>query len=176
MTMQLLDPLIDSAGFAPASTDASDLRRAFGRFPSGVAALGAVVDGVKTGMVASSFSVGISFDPPMVMFSAQNSSSTWPVLRTSPRIGISILGDGHAEACYQLASRHGDRFAGLGTLERAGGALFVTDSALLLECEIVAETPAGDHSVILLEVKSLKVDADRPPLIYHGSKMRQLTP
>jgi flavin reductase (DIM6/NTAB) family NADH-FMN oxidoreductase RutF len=162
-------------GFEPASRDAAELRAAFARFPSGLAALSAVIDGSPTGLVASSFSVGVSFDPPIVLFSVQNSSTTWPVLRTAPTIGVSVLGKDHAKVAGQLASRSGDRFAGLDTIVTDTGSLFIGGSSLLLDCEILSETPAGDHHIILLEVTSLKVEAEEP-LVYHGSAFRQLAP
>ena len=52
------------------------LRQAFGRFPSGIAALCAEIDGAPQGIVASSFTVGVSMDPPLVMFAVQNASRT----------------------------------------------------------------------------------------------------
>jgi flavin reductase (DIM6/NTAB) family NADH-FMN oxidoreductase RutF len=129
---------------------------------------------VPTGLVASSFSVGVSFEPPLVLFSVQNSSTTWPVLRQAATIGVSILGKDHAEVCYQLASRKGDRFDGLDTITTDTGSLFIGGSSLLLDCEIMSETPAGDHHIVLLEVKSLKVEHDMDPLVYHGAAFRQL--
>ncbi|WEO76467.1 flavin reductase family protein [Cryobacterium sp. SO2] len=166
----------DTHGLETISSDPSDIRSAFGKFPSGVAALCAEIDGVPTGLVASSFSVGVSYEPPLVLFSVQNSSTTWPVLRQGGRIGVSILGSDHARECYQLASRKGDRFAGLDTRTTELGALFIEGSSLWLDCEIYSETPAGDHTIVLLEVKSLKVSDDRDPLIYHSAAFRSLLP
>ncbi len=161
-------------GFERVSTDPAAVRAAFGRFPSGIAALCAVVSGSPAGIVASSFSVGVSFDPPLVLFSVQNSSTTWPVLRRAQRIGVSVLGRGHAAACRQLASRRGDRFAGLDTHVVDSGALFLGGSALWLECEVMSETPAGDHRIVLLEVTSLKVEPEMEPLVYHAAEFREL--
>ena len=153
---------------------AASVKSAFGAFPSGVAALCAEVDGVKVGMVASSFSVGVSFDPPMVMFSVQNSSSTWPVLTQARRIGVSVLGSAHDAACYQLSSRKGDRFAGLDVHQLDSGAIFVHDAAVWLECEVRSAIPAGDHHVVVLEVTSLRVAEDQEPLVYHATRFRTL--
>jgi flavin reductase (DIM6/NTAB) family NADH-FMN oxidoreductase RutF len=153
---------------------AATIKSAFGAFPSGVAALCADIDGVKVGMVASSFSVGVSFDPPMVMFSVQNSSSTWPTLKAAGRIGISILGSAHDAACYQLSSRKGDRFAGLDVHTADSGAILVHDAAVWLECVIRSEIPAGDHHVVVLEVTALRVGEAQEPLVYHGTRFRQL--
>ncbi|ANP73599.1 flavin reductase family protein [Cryobacterium arcticum] len=166
----------DQHGLQTISSDPSDIRGAFGKFPSGVAALCAVIDGEPTGLVASSFSVGVSYEPPLVLFSVQNSSTTWPVLRRGERIGVSILGSDHGRECYQLASRKGDRFANIDTRTTDLGALFVEGSSLWLDCEIYSETPAGDHTIVLLEVKSLKVSDDRDPLIYHSAAFRSLVP
>ena len=166
----------DTHGLETISSDPSEIRGAFGKFPSGVAALCAVIDGEPTGLVASSFSVGVSYEPPLVLFSVQNSSTTWPVLRRGERIGVSILGSDHARECYQLASRKGDRFAGLDTRTTDLRALFIEGSSLWLDCEIYSETPAGDHTIVLLEVKSLKVSDDRDPLIYHSAAFRSLLP
>lgn len=166
----------DRTSLRSASDDdaAATVKTAFGAFPSGVAALCAEIDGVKVGMVASSFSVGVSFDPPMVMFSVQNASSTWPTLKAADRIGISILGSAHDAACYQLSSRKGDRFTGLDVHTADTGAIFVHDAAVWLECVVRSEVPAGDHHVIVLEVTSLRVAEGQEPLVYHATRFRQL--
>ena len=61
----------------------SSLREAFGHFPSGVIAIAAEVDGIRVGLAASTF-VPVSLDPPLVSFCVQNTSETWPKLRTCP--------------------------------------------------------------------------------------------
>ncbi|UPO78390.1 flavin reductase family protein [Arthrobacter sp. Helios] len=150
------------------------LRRAFGRFPSGIAALCAEIDGVPQGIVASSFTVGVSMEPPLVMFAVQNTSRTWPVLRSAQRIGVSVLGTGHDGVCRQIASRDGDRFAGL-ELHEAEGALFLDEAALWLDCSIENEVPAGDHAVVLLRVHGYSTHEDaHEPLVFHGSAFRNL--
>jgi flavin reductase (DIM6/NTAB) family NADH-FMN oxidoreductase RutF len=161
--------MIDMLPAAPAN-----LRHAFARFPSGVAALAATVDGAQTGLVASSFTVGVSQDPPLVLFAVQNSSSTWPVLRAADRIGVSILADSHSVICRQLASKSGDRFAGLDLHHREGGAILIGGATLSMDCSVISETPAGDHAVVLLQVHDIHYTADIEPLVFHGSTFRQL--
>jgi flavin reductase (DIM6/NTAB) family NADH-FMN oxidoreductase RutF len=64
--------------------DATALRGAFGRFPSGVVALCATCkDGVPIGMAASSF-VAVSVAPALVGVCVQHTSSTWSRLRERP--------------------------------------------------------------------------------------------
>ncbi|MCC3297842.1 flavin reductase family protein [Arthrobacter caoxuetaonis] len=151
------------------------LRQAFGRFPSGIAALCAEVDGAPQGIVASSFTVGVSMDPPLVMFAVQNTSRTWPVLRSAGRIGVSVLGSGHDGVCRQIASRDGDRFAGLDLHNAGSGALFLDEAALWLETSVENEVPAGDHAVVLLRVHGYSAHGDAyEPLVFHGSAFRNL--
>ena len=88
-----------------------NLRSGLSAFPTGVVALAGLADGVPEVMVSSSFGVGISWEPALVSFSAQNSSRTWPRLRRAGAIGVSLLAADQTPLCRQLASREGDRFA-----------------------------------------------------------------
>ncbi|MEV8267520.1 flavin reductase family protein [Microbacterium sp. NPDC076911] len=151
-----------------------EVETAFSGFPSGVAALTAVIDGEPVGFVSTSFTVGISFDPPQVLFSVKQSSRTWPVLRRAERIGVSVLASGQEETCRQLASRSRDRFAGLDVLAGDGGALFVAGSALRLECRVHAEHESGDHILVVLGVERMESIADAEPLVYHRRTFRQM--
>jgi flavin reductase (DIM6/NTAB) family NADH-FMN oxidoreductase RutF len=165
-------------GDAPRLSDVADdpsmLRKAFGHFPSGVAALCAMTLDGPAGMVASSFAVGASFTPAMVMFSVQESSTTWPRLRAAPWIGVSVLGVGHADIAMQLASRTADRFAGVRTMTSDHGSLFLEDAAALMCCELVSETPLGDHRIVVLQVHGMTVSRETEPLVYHGARFRRL--
>lgn len=151
------------------------LREAFARFPSGVAALCATVDGAPQGIVASSFTVGVSLEPALVSFAVQNTSRTWPIVRQAERIGVSILGSDHQGVCRQIASRDGDRFAGLDLTESEAGGLFLDRAALWLETSVHTEVPAGDHHVVLLEVHAVAThDGVHSPLVFHDSGFHDL--
>ncbi len=164
----------EELGILPVLGGAAEVRRAFGHFPSGIVALAAELEGVPVGLVATSFSTGVSFDPPLVLFSVQNSSTTWPVLRLAPRIGASVLGRRHESSVMRLASRSGDRFEGLETVTTEDGAIFLHGSALWLDCVVRSETPAGDHAIVLLEVVAMRVETEVDPLVYHGAAVRRL--
>jgi flavin reductase (DIM6/NTAB) family NADH-FMN oxidoreductase RutF len=151
------------------------LRETFSLFPSGVACIGAVVDGERQALVASSFTVGVSLEPPLVSFAVQNSSSTWPVIRRSESIGISVMASSHSRIVRQIASRDkAHRFDDVDTHISAAGALFVPDSPVWLECSIYAEVPAGDHHLVLLEVNGLGLDSELPPLVFHRSRFAEV--
>lgn len=158
--------------------DTSTLRNTFARFPTGVVAISAHVptdDGSEPQvLVASSFQVGISLDPPLVLFAAQHTSTTWPELRRQGRLGVSLLGVEHGEAVRQLSSKNADRFAGIETTTVASGAHFIDRAPVWLECSIHAEMPAGDHDVVLLRVHATASADGVGPLVWHGSGFRTL--
>jgi flavin reductase (DIM6/NTAB) family NADH-FMN oxidoreductase RutF len=148
-----------------------DVRDAFATFPSGVAALGAVVGDQPTVLIASSFTVGVSQDPPLVLFAVQHSSTTWPVLATAPVIGVSVLGEDHAQKLRQLASAdRSRRFDGVGVSVDDGGALYLDGSPAALECTTEAVHPAGDHDIVVLRVHRIETDAERHPLVWYRSR------
>ena len=152
----------------------TEIESAFAAFPSGVAALTADVDGVPTGFVSTSFTVGISFDPPQVLFSVMKTSRTWPILRRAERIGVSVLAQGHEAVCMQLASRSRDRFAGLDVVRGEGGALMIANAVMWLECSLHAEYDSGDHDLVILAVDRMHVADNVDPLVYHGRSFRNL--
>jgi flavin reductase (DIM6/NTAB) family NADH-FMN oxidoreductase RutF len=90
----------------------AQLRRVFATFPTGVAAVAAVVGGEPAGLAANSF-VSVSLDPPLVSVCIAHTSTTWPTLRSADRLGISVLGDHQESVSRQLSSRDSARFAGL---------------------------------------------------------------
>lgn len=150
-----------------------ELRNTFGCFPSGVTAVCALVDGEPVGMAASSFT-SVSVEPPLVSVCIQNSSTTWPKLRSAPRLGLSVLSEEHSAACQSLSRKVGDRFAGVSRLELANGAILVRGASAWWDCQVHNEVAAGDHTIVLLEICALGSDPDRPPLIFHRSRFHRL--
>jgi flavin reductase (DIM6/NTAB) family NADH-FMN oxidoreductase RutF len=155
------------------STDERELRDAFAAFPSGVAAVCAVVDGAPAGMAASSFT-SVSLRPPLVSVCIARASSTWPTLRRSPRIGISVLAREHASVATSLAARTGDRFAAVRWSASVEGAAFVDAAPLHLECSFFASHDAGDHAIVVLRIHSYAMAVETEPLIFHRSAFRRL--
>ena len=157
----------------PVTGDPGQLRRAYGCFPSGVTALCALDGTEPVGISASSFTC-VSLDPGQVLVCVQNSSTTWPRLRRAPRLGVSVLAEHHGDQCRALSVKGGDRFARVEWSASEAGAVFVHDAVAWLECTTDAEVPAGDHTIVLLGVRALRVAPDRSPLVFHTGRFRRL--
>ncbi|WP_406517379.1 flavin reductase family protein [Streptomyces sp. NBC_00134] len=136
---------IGSTGTAETFVDNGDLtadvlRGAYGRFPSGVTAVCGLVDGLPTGIAASSFT-SVSLEPPLVSLCVARTSTTWPVLRRAACLGVSVLAEDQGPVARALASKTSDRFASVGWVAEPPGSVFVVGAALWLECRIVQEVP-----------------------------------
>lgn len=158
--------------------DGAVLRKAFANIPAGVIAICGDTGSERIGMAASTF-VPVSLDPPLVAFCVQNSSSTWPRLAALPRLGISVLSAQHDVAARVLATKYGDRFAGIETRTHDGGALFVHGCTTLLDVSVDQEVPAGDHHIVVMRVNALHTadigpDTDLDPIVFHRSAFRRL--
>ncbi|MCW2498200.1 flavin reductase family protein [Jatrophihabitans sp.] len=156
-----------------ASLDPQRLRRVFGAFPSGVAAVAAVVDGVPVGLAASSFT-SVSLDPPLVSFCIARSSATWPLLLAAPRLGVSILSAEQEQAGRQLAGQAESRFADLSWRATQDGAVLLEGAGGWFETSIEQQVRAGDHDIVVLRVHDLDADHDIGPLVFHASQFHRL--
>ena len=168
----------DAAKRSPNGPDATPLdprvlRDTYNQFPTGAVAIAAEINGSPTSLAAISFAP-VSIEPPLVAFCIQNTSSTWPILQGAPYLGVSVLGTDHDVAARTLARKTGNRFHGL-TIETAeSGAVFIRGAGARLETSITGHLPAGDHTIVLLRVHTLTADTDIDPLVFHGSRFRQL--
>lgn len=164
---------MNSTDTEPRSFEPLHLRRVFGNFPTGVAALAALVDDRPQGIAVSSFT-SVSFEPAMVLVCIAHTSTTWPMLSSTRRLGVSILSADHQQACRQLASRTGDRFAGLDWRATESGAVLLDGAAAWFECSVEQENCAGDHDIVVLRVHDLGGDHTVAPLIFHASRTHRL--
>ncbi|MEV4671366.1 MULTISPECIES: flavin reductase family protein [Actinomadura] len=150
-----------------------DLRRVYGAYPTGVAAVAGLVGGRPVGMAASSF-VPVSLDPPLVSVCMAHSSTTWPLLRDLPHIGISVLGAHQEEAARRLGARGGDRFAGIAWRSTPDGCVLIEGAAAWYDCAVEHRVRSGDHDIVVLRVHDLDAAAEIPPLVFHASRFRRL--
>ena len=173
-----LDSAIAAAGDLAPAADTDVLKRAYSCFPSGVVAVACQLtddDGRSqlTGMAASAFTT-VSLDPPLVSLCVQNTSTTWPRLRSAPAIGVSVFARDQSDLCRQLAGPSDSRFDGIVPVGTDDGAVFIPDAAASLSCSLYNEIPAGDHTLVLLRIEALRYDAGVEPLVFHASTFRSL--
>lgn len=146
--------------------DARDLRSAFGRFATGVAFVATEVDGTPLGLIVSSFAA-VSLAPPLVSFCPARTSLTWRRMRAAGRFAVHVLAHGDRDFVRRAAPSGAERFADPGVLHRA---------LAVIHCDLHAEHPAGDHSIVVGRVRALRVAEDADPLVYFAGSFGAFEP
>ena len=165
-------PLAAPANPAPAH-DARAFRDALASFATGVAFVTATSGGKPFGLVVNTLT-SVSLEPPLVSFSPARRSLTWTRMRRAGRFGVSVLGRQHESFAKRSTAPGADRFAGLDWKLGRGGVPLLTDALATIECEIVAEHPAGDHWIVVGQVDVLQISRIKDPLIFFASEYRAL--
>jgi 3-hydroxy-9,10-secoandrosta-1,3,5(10)-triene-9,17-dione monooxygenase reductase component len=153
---------------APAPEDRA-LRDALGMFATGVAFVTAAPGGEPAGLIVNSFT-SVSLEPPLVSFSPARNSLTWSRMRQAGRFGVNVLGRQHERFAIRATPPGADRFAGLEWELGRGDVPLLTDALASLECEIVAEHPAGDHWIVVGLVDDLRISPINEPLVFFAGE------
>jgi 3-hydroxy-9,10-secoandrosta-1,3,5(10)-triene-9,17-dione monooxygenase reductase component len=157
------------AGAAP-ERDGRHFRDVLGLFGTGVVAVTALDPGTgrPAGLTANSFTA-VSLRPPLVSVCMAQASSTWPRIRASGGLCISILAADQRDICLQLATPGGDKFRNLAWTASPAGHPILDGALGWIDCVVEAEHPAGDHAVVIC--RALCLDAlpgGQPLLFYRG--------
>ena len=156
--------LAAQANHAPAP-EARSFRDALGRLATGIAFVTAAPDGQPAGLIVNSLT-SVSLEPPLVSFCPSRSSLTWSRMRHAGRFGVNVLGRQHERFAMRATPAGADRFAGLNWELGRGGVPLLTDALAALECEILAEHPAGDHWIVVGRVDDLHIAPLKDPLVF----------
>jgi len=155
--------------------DEASFRTVLGHFATGVTVITAMDGDEPVGMAANSFT-SVSLDPPLVLFCAAKSSSTWPRIQAAKQFTVNILSEHQEHLSRAFATKGADRFREIGWRPGVGGAPVLGDVLAYIDCQIEAEHEAGDHVVVIGRVLDLGVAADAGPLLFHkGGYGRLLT-
>jgi flavin reductase (DIM6/NTAB) family NADH-FMN oxidoreductase RutF len=147
------------------------------RWTSGVTVVTTRAGEDVAGMTVSSFSA-VSLDPPMVLFCADKSALTLPVLARAGVFAVNVLAADQFELSAQFALSGNEelRFEGLVCREGPTGSPWLPDTVAVLDCRTVATHDAGDHVIYVGQVEAAEIDLEREPLVYYDAAYRRLAP
>lgn len=148
---------------------AQAMRNVLGNFCTGVAVITANTPDGPVGMTVQSL-VSISLDPPLVLFSPQKTSTTWPLIQRAGSFCANILPTDHQELGMRFArSSAGARFDGVDWQPGMTGAPVLDGALAFVECRVDQVHEAGDHFMVLGRVQDLgEVTAGEPLLFFKG--------
>lgn len=145
-------------------------REALGHYASGITVITSLIDDEPLGFTCQSF-YSVSMSPPLVSFSVMAKSYSYPKIRQAGRFAVNILSDEQIQISNSFARQGTDKWHGIEWQESPLGNPIIGGSLHWLDCEIHAEHAAGDHLIVIGEVKALHTQADasaRPLLYFKG--------
>ena len=133
----------------PSPLDTTDLRRALGRFGTGVTIVSTLdAQGAPVGVTANSFS-SVSLEPPIVLWSLRRASPSLAAFDATGRFVINVLALEQVELSRRFASPVADKFAGVGHTRGLGGLPVVEGCAAVFQCRTEQRLEVGDHILFL---------------------------
>lgn len=142
-------------------------REALGHYASGITVITSQIEEEPVGFTCQSF-YSVSMSPPLVSFSVMAGSASYPRIRQAGRFAVNILSGEQAGISNQFARRGTDKWQGVQWQASPLGNPIIAGSLHWLDCEIHAEHVAGDHLIVIGEVKALNLQqtAATQPLLY----------
>ncbi len=144
------------------------MRRAMGRFATGVAVVTASHDGVPHGMTVNSLT-SVSLDPPLLLVCLATAARSTQAVLGAGVFAVSVLSARQEEIARRFATRGEDHFAGLDVAYGCHRTPVVPGALAHLECEVDRHLVAGDHVVVFGRVVAV-CERDGEALGFFGGK------
>jgi len=146
--------------------DHTQLRSAFGQFPTGVAIVTiATPEGGSTGITINSFS-SVSLSPALVSWCIDVNSGSYFSFALAPRFTITVLAEDQQEIARRYATRGIDKSAGESIDDMPPA---IPDGCAEYHCDTYRTTPMGDHLMIVGKVRKVGT-SDRKPLLFMNGR------
>jgi flavin reductase (DIM6/NTAB) family NADH-FMN oxidoreductase RutF len=161
----------DEPGWEVHEADAEALRAAMRLFPTGVTVVTSGREERAEGMTANAV-VSVSLDPLLFLVSVHKEARLNPSIREEGHFAVNVLAADQEGLSRLFASP--ERSSGLPAIHSLGGGYGSTGAPLaagalaVIECELEAVYPGGDHDLFLGRVVAVRMgDTRKDPLIYH---------
>jgi len=150
----------------PPTADGARFRQVLGHFPTGVTVITARGETGPVGLCVGSFA-SVSLDPPLVMFCAGKSSSSYPAIEAAGHYCVNVLAENQEDVARVFAAKGDDKFAGIGWRPSvANRAPVLNDVLAWIDCTIEAVHEAGDHWIVVGRVLDLEIGHEGGPLVF----------
>jgi len=125
-------------------------------------------EGAPCGLTATAV-CSVSLEPPLLLASIDRGSNTHLGIEASRAFAVNLLAADQEALAVRFAGDAEDKFRDLAVAEAVTGAPVVEEALGFLDCTVVRDVPAGDHTVFIGRVEEARVgvgDLARP-LVYH---------
>ncbi len=155
----------------PEGVEPDDLRRALGRFATGVTVVTSLETDRPRGVTVSAF-MSVSLDPPLVLVALDQARTLGPVIRATGAYAVNILGEDDAALsdCFAGAPSEPGRDVFCGAAWRPGalGMPILERAIASLVCRLEDVVPVGDHHFLVGRVIAVSTGhGHASPLLYY---------
>jgi len=159
------------------SLSSEEFKAAFRNHAAGVAVITADAGDGPVGLTATSV-FSVSAEPPLLVFSVSDLSSSAPTLREAENVVVHLLGADQLHIAKLCATSGIDRFADLSLWGRlpTGEPYFPTAQSWI-RGRVEGRMPAGGSTVFAVHALEASVASDaslEPPLVYHNRRWHSL--
>jgi len=156
--------------------DEAAMRKMRGSFASGVTVVTTASGGKLRGVTVSAFTA-VSLDPPLILISLANETTTLEMIAESGILAVNILSDEQEFLSERFAARApvvNEAFEGVPYHVAATGAPILEKSLAWYDCRVEVTYASGDHTLIVGRALAIGMDESRQPLIYFANHYRHL--
>ncbi|MDH3266043.1 MAG: flavin reductase family protein [Gammaproteobacteria bacterium] len=144
-----------------------DLRRALGKFATGVTVVTCRGSAGPCGITANSFS-SVSLEPALVLWSIAKVSNSLRAYLDAQHFAINVLSAQQRAVAHHFAQSDHTLFNGIDYETSAEGVPLIPGSVACFECRTHQVHDCGDHYIIIGEVQKYCGNGGAPLLFYNG--------
>lgn len=149
------------------------------RLAGGVSVITAANKGIRTGMTVTSV-ISVALDPPELLVSIKQTSSSWPLIQATSRFGVNVLASQHEAVARRFSGQDGlegeQRYAGSQWRCTPDGVWLLDDALATFACQVVSFQSHSGYALVIGRVNGLCAQpADAGPLLYWQGDYRQLS-
>ncbi len=154
--------------------DASLYRRTCSLFATGITVITTVDENAHPhGMTVNSFS-SVSLDPPLVLVSIDLKNAILGHFMTSAWFAVNILGEHQEDLSRRFSTAAENRFNGVDWQPGVSRVPLLAGVLAQMECAVIRTFEAGDHALLIGEVRSAAYRAGKP-LVYFNSSYQNIS-
>jgi flavin reductase (DIM6/NTAB) family NADH-FMN oxidoreductase RutF len=152
----------------------SALRRAMGRFATGITVISAQHAGEIHAMTANAVCT-VSFEPLTVLVCVNKKSRMNEFIQQACCFAVNILAEDQEIISRHFAGANQDQVPANLHFDLVENAPWLEGTLASLSCKITQVVDAGDHTMIMGQVEAVRYqEEEEPPLVYYRGRYRRL--
>ena len=145
-----------------------NFKKTLSKFSTGITVVCVKNNNLIYGKTVNSFN-SLSLNPPMVLFSLGNYSSSINKFSKTKFLSINILSNKQKKLSDNFASTQ-PKLENINFIEGKNKTVIIPNCIANLECELTDKIKKGDHIIFICKILELQSDEKLKPLLYFNSK------